>query len=798
MANTIQMKRSAATGTSAPTGLNAGELAWLNNGANGGNGKLYIGSSDDTPQMLHIAGLGTGAVSASVVADDIGTGDAAVTLATSAGDITLDAQGNDTDIIFKGTDGGSDTTFLTLDGSAAGAATFNSSITCATSLTIGSAAMSEADLEQLDGITAGTVAASKAVVVDSNKDAASFRNITLTGELDAGSLDVSGDADIDGTLEADAMTLNGTAITTTATLSTGISNGNVLVANANVADNDFLRVDGTSIEGRTAAETLSDISAAPAAGSSNIVTTGALNSGSITSGFGNIDNGSSTLDTGALTATTITGVGDFTVTADSATFQSANSTDPLLIIKNTTNDANGARMRLVKDKGAAGADNDVAGVIEFVADDDAQAQTTFAKITASVADASNGAEGGKLSLGVATHDGEFQNGLILTDGSAEDEIDVTIGNGSSSVTTAAGDLVVTGDLTVSGATTTVNTATMTVEDHNIVLGSGNSGSEVADATGLTFEGGSGDDVTFQYNATANRVELKHGSSFEDLKAGTITGTFSGNITGNVTGNTSGTAATVTTAAQPNITSLGTLTTLTVDNVIVNGTTIGHTDDTDLITLADGVMTVAGEIDGASLDISGNADIDGTLEADAMTLNGTAITTTATLSTGISNNNVPKFTSGVADNDFLRVDGTAIEGRSASEVLGDIGGAPAAGDSNIVTTGALNSGSITSGFGSIDNGSSAITTTGTITGGALAVDDVSIDAKSIVMTGSSSDTVTMTAGTHGAFGITTVDDAAHAADMTITVDGAFIVSGHSGIDIAASGAIDNATIDGGSF
>ena len=38
----------------------------------------------------------------------------------------------------------------------------------------------------------------------------------------------------------------------------------------------------------------------------NIVATGALNSGSITSGFGNIDNGSSTLDTGALTATTIT------------------------------------------------------------------------------------------------------------------------------------------------------------------------------------------------------------------------------------------------------------------------------------------------------------------------------------------------------------------------------------------------------------------------------------------------------------------------------------------------------------
>jgi hypothetical protein len=52
--------------------------------------------------------------------DDIGTGDAASTLATSAGNITIDAQGDDTDIIFKGTDGGADTTFLTIDGSDAG------------------------------------------------------------------------------------------------------------------------------------------------------------------------------------------------------------------------------------------------------------------------------------------------------------------------------------------------------------------------------------------------------------------------------------------------------------------------------------------------------------------------------------------------------------------------------------------------------------------------------------------------------------------------------------------------------
>ena len=53
--------------------------------------------------------------------------------------------------------------------------------------------------------------------------------------------------------------------------------------------------------------------------------------------------------------------------------------------------------------------------------------------------------------------------------------------------------------------------------------------------------------------------------------------------------------TIATAAQGSITSLGTLTTLTVDNVIINGTTIGHTSDTDLLTLASASLTVAGNI-----------------------------------------------------------------------------------------------------------------------------------------------------------------------------------------------------------
>ena len=89
----------------------------------------------------------------------------------------------------------------------------------------------------------------------------------------------------------------------------------------------------------------------------------------------------------------------------------------------------------------------------------------------------------------------------------------------------------------------------------------------------------------ELNATLVDVNANLDVSGTIVSAGTISGTLA-------------------TAAQGNITSLGTLTTLTVDNVITNGSTIGHTSDTDLITLADGIATVAGEISVTTLDIGG--------------------------------------------------------------------------------------------------------------------------------------------------------------------------------------------------
>ena len=42
----------------------------------------------------------------------------------------------------------------------------------------------------------------------------------------------------------------------------------------------------------------------------------------------------------------------------------------------------------------------------------------------------------------------------------------------------------------------------------------------------------------------------------------------------------------------------------IDNVNINGSTIGHTDDTDLMTVSSGLLTVAGEVSMTTLDIGG--------------------------------------------------------------------------------------------------------------------------------------------------------------------------------------------------
>ena len=311
---------------------------------------------------------------------------------------------------------------------------------------------------------------------------------------------------------------------------------------------------------------------------------------------------------------------------------------------------------------------------------------------------------------------------------------VSIGNGTSEVTindnlNVTGNTVISGDLTVNGTTTTVNSSTLSVDDKNLELGSvasqtgqtatlstGEATVTVSSTSGyivgasLTKASGTG---AFGTDAIISSIDsaTQFTASVNHATAGAITFTVGGatNVTadgGGITvkgtqdktfnyvntstswtssenldlangkefkiNNVSVLSATTlgSNVVSSSLTSVGTLTSLTVDNVSINGTTIGHTDDTDLITLANQSITIAGnanfnisktaglqlggtavdatagelnllntasagtvvnskaviysssgEIAAASLDISGDVDIDGTTNLDAVDIDG---------------------------------------------------------------------------------------------------------------------------------------------------------------------------------
>tara|TARA_R100001591_G_scaffold88353_1_gene94411 strand:- start:9 stop:1622 length:1614 start_codon:yes stop_codon:yes gene_type:complete len=149
---------------------------------------------------------------------------------------------------------------------------------------------------------------------------------------------------------------------------------------------------------------------------------------------------------GTLTALTVGG--DLTVNGDTITFESTAANDPTITIQNTTDDTNSPRLRFFKrreDGGTlqAGEDGDGVGEILFNSFDDnspTPGGTNYAKIEGFIHDATNGQESGQLKLQVASHDGGVETGILLTGGSVDTEVDVTIGNGTASATTIAGDL----------------------------------------------------------------------------------------------------------------------------------------------------------------------------------------------------------------------------------------------------------------------------------------------------------------------------------------------------------------------
>ena len=209
--------------------------------------------------------------------------------------------------------------------------------------------------------------------------------------------------------------------------------------------------------------------------------------------------------------------------------------------------------------------------------------------------------------------------LIIKSGST------TMLTGSGANATFAGNVTVDGNLDVTGTFDLSDSNFTNAGDIQLDSISGDGDTDTAitfsGSNVITVSAGGSNQVTFTDGAIVpssdNDIDL--GTSSVEFKDAFFDGTVTtdalvadtANIDGgSIDGATLGTNSAITQAV--------------IDSVNIDGATIGHTSDTDLITLSSGVVTVAGELDATSLDISGNADIDGTLEADAITVNGTAL------------------------------------------------------------------------------------------------------------------------------------------------------------------------------
>ena len=181
----------------------------------------------------------------------------------------------------------------------------------------------------------------------------------------------------------------------------------------------------------------------------------------------------------------------------------------------------------------------------------------------------------------------------------------------------AGNTILTGNLTVNGTTTTVNTATLGVVDPIIHLQTASDGGALGSDTnkdvGIVMQyhnGSAAKNAFLGWDDSAGKLTFVPDAS---LSSEVVSGSV-GTIVANLEGNATGTAATVTGAAQSNITSLGTLTTLTVDSIIIDGTNIGHTSDTDAIAISSGGVVTFSQVPLFPADTIETADI----QADAIT------------------------------------------------------------------------------------------------------------------------------------------------------------------------------------
>jgi hypothetical protein len=292
---------------------------------------------------------------------------------------------------------------------------------------------------------------------------------------------------------------------------------------------------------------------------------------------------------------------------------------------------------------------------------------------------------------------EFKD--LYIDGTAY--LDAINFNGTAITSTAAELNILDGVTSTAAELNILDGVTSTAAELNIMDGdTAASSTTVADA----------DRVVFNDNGTMKQVAVTDLAAYFDdeitampnlvtTAATTVGALNSGSITSGF-GNIDTGSSTITT------TGLITGGSLDIDDVVINGSTIGHTDDTDLITVADGIATVAGEVSMTTLDIGGTnvtataaelnlmdggtsagttavAGSDGIVTNDAGTMRQTTVdtfdtylaATTKTLTNKtidadnntVSNLEVDNLKSGVLDTDLSSVAGTDTTLASAKAI-----------------------------------------------------------------------------------------------------------------------------------
>ena len=582
--------------------------------------------------------------------------------------------------------------------------------------------ITSATITTLTGTTfnAGTLTLAAASITDSS-GAISFgnENLTTTGSVTAASLDISGNVDVDGTLETDALT----------------------------------------IDGVTLSETIAD-------------TVGAMVGSNTETGIAvTYEDGDNTLD--------------FVLGTSQTTITSLTNTS-LVIGRDADNDIDFATDNNIIFR-AGGADQIklIDGAIAPVTDND-------------------------IDLGTASL--EFKNayfdGTVTSDAFAGPLTGEVTGNAATATTLATartiGGTSFNGSANIAVALSATATALATARTIGGTSFDGTANIAVALAavgTAVTVADESSDTTCFPLFATAATGDLppKSGSNLTfNASSGLLTATlFAGALTGNVTGNASGTAATVTGAAQSAITSVGTLTTLQVDNININGNAITSTAGTDLtispvggqqIVLDGAIVIDAGVVTGATSitstafvgGLTGNAST-ATALATARTIGGTSFDGTgniavalATLATTVTitdnestnENNALIFTAGGdidGGNLGLESDGTLTYNPSTGKVTatGFVGTLTGNVTGNASGTAATVTGAA----------QTNITSVGTLT--ALQVDNININLNTISSTAGTDLLITPVAGQQIVLDGTIIIDAGVVTGATSITSTAFV-------------------------